>query len=184
MHYTPCGSEQTDRSSVGLVFMDKKDVTHQLSTTNATYRPLKIPAGDPNYTVEARKTFMRDTLLMSMFPHMHIRGKSFRYEVTYPDGKHEVLLEVPRYDFNWQNSFILAEPKMIPKGTELLCTASYDNSAENPYNPDPTKTIHWGPQTWDEMMIGWHDVSLPIAEVEKLLGKNMAKDAKPADSPE
>ncbi len=181
MHYTPCGSEQTDRSSVGLMFMDKKDVTHQMSTTNVSYHELKIPAGDANYTVDAEKTFARDTLVMSMFPHMHIRGKSFRYEATYPDGKHEVLLDVPRYDFNWQNSFILAEPKMIPKGTKLLCTASYDNSAENPYNPDPTKTIAWGPQTWDEMMIGWYDISLPIAEVESLLEKKK-NDEKQGDA--
>jgi peroxiredoxin/mono/diheme cytochrome c family protein len=182
MHYTPCGSEQTDRSSVGLMFMDKKDVTHQMSTTNVSYHQLNIPAGDANYTVEADKIFARDTLVMSMFPHMHIRGKSFRYEITYPDGKHEVLLDVPRYDFNWQNSFILAEPKMIPKGTKLLCTASYDNSPENPYNPDPTQTILWGPQTWDEMMIGWYDISLPIAEVESLLKSNKAKDEKPVDA--
>ncbi|HEY4308753.1 MAG TPA: redoxin domain-containing protein [Pirellulales bacterium] len=182
MHYTPCGSEQMDRSAVGLMFMDKKDVTHQMSTTNVSYHQLQIPAGEPNYTVEADKTFTRDTLVMSLFPHMHIRGKSFRYEVTYPDGKHEVLLDVPRYDFNWQNSFILSEPKMIPKGTQLLCTASYDNSSENPFNPDPTKTIAWGPQTWDEMMIGWYDVSFPIAEVEKLLEKQKADEGKANDA--
>jgi hypothetical protein len=184
MHYTPCGSEQTDRSSVGLIFMDKKDVTHQLSTTNVSHHDLTIPAGDANYTVEATKTLLRDTLVMSMFPHMHIRGKSFRYEATYPDGRHEVLLDVPRYDFNWQNSFILTEPKMIPKGTQLLCTASFDNSSENPYNPDPSKTIHWGPQTWDEMMIGWYDVSFPIAEVERLIEESKAKDAKDGQTAE
>jgi len=188
MHYTPCGSEQTDRSSIGLILMDKKDVTQQMSTTNAAFHQLEIPAGEGNYTVEARKTFSRDAVLLSLFPHMHIRGKSFRYEVTYPDGKHEVLLDVPRYDFNWQNSFILAEPKLIPKGTQLLCTASFDNSPENPYNPDPTKTIRWGPQTWDEMMIGWYDVSFPVAEVDKLieaekkLEKDKSKDAKPGDA--
>jgi len=172
MHYTPCGSEQTDRSSIGLIFMDKKDVTQQWSTGNASYNKLEIPAGEANYTVEARKTFSRDALLLSLFPHMHVRGKSFRYEVTYPDGKHEVLLDVPRYDFNWQNSFILAEPKRIPKGTKLLCTAVFDNSPDNLYNPDPAKTIRWGPQTWDEMMIGWYDVSFPIAEAEKSIEKN------------
>ena len=168
----PVGRRKTDRSSIGLIFMDKKDVTQQMSTTNAAFHQLEIPAGEANYTCEARKTFSRDTLLLSLFPHMHIRGKSFRYEVTYPDGKHEVLLDVPRYDFNWQNSFILAEPKLIPKGTQLLCTAVFDNSPENIYNPDPTKTIRWGPQTWDEMMIGWYDVSFPIAEVEKLIEKD------------
>ena len=92
---------------------------------------------------------------------MHMRGKSFRYELTYPDGTHEVLLDIPSYDFNWQSSFVLAEAKTIPKGTKMLCTAHYDNSERNLANPDPTKTVRWGEQTWEEMLIGWHDVATP-----------------------
>ena len=100
-------------------------------------------------------------MLVSMFPHMHMRGKSFRYELTYPDGRAEILLDVPQYDFNWQTSFVLSEPKLVPKGTKMLCTAHYDNSEDNLANPDPSKPVRWGEQTWEEMMIGWHDVAAP-----------------------
>ena len=90
-----------------------------------------------------------------LFPHMHLRGKSFRFEVVSPEGEREILLDVPRYDFNWQLRYDLAEPKPIKKGAEIVCTAHFDNSKENPANPDPSKVVGWGPQTWDEMMIGF-----------------------------
>jgi hypothetical protein len=99
--------------------------------------------------------FKEDRLLLGLTPHMHMRGKSFRYEVAYPDGKREVLLDVPRWDFNWQIDYLLAEPKLIPKGSSLVCEAHYDNSAASPTNPDPMKWVKFGEQTWDEMMIGW-----------------------------
>ena len=162
MHYTPIGSPQTDRSSLGLVFIDKKDVTHQTWTTNAINPRIHIPANDGNHKETAEKVFKQDVKLLSMFPHMHMRGKSFRYELEYPDGKKEVILDVPQYDFNWQSSFILKEMKEIPKGTKMLCTAYYDNSDSNLANPDPSKPVRWGPQTWEEMLIGWHDVAVPI----------------------
>jgi len=161
MHYTPIGTVQTDRSSVGLVFMDEKDVTHQTWTTNAINTGIEIPPHAANHQEQAQRVFKQDVQLLSLFPHMHIRGKSFRYELFYPDGRKEVVLDVPHYDFNWQSSFVLAKPLTIPKGSKLLCTAHYDNSEANLANPDPTKTVRWGEQTWDEMMIGWHDVSLP-----------------------
>jgi len=88
-------------------------------------------------------------------PHTHVRGKAFRYELTYPDGKHEVVLDVPRYDFNWQLEYKLREPLYVPMGTRLRATAWYDNSSGNPANPDPTKQVRWGDQTWEEMMIGF-----------------------------
>jgi hypothetical protein len=91
-----------------------------------------------------------------MMPHMHLRGKSFRYEAIYPDGNREVLLDVPGYDFNWQLRYELEEPKFLPKGTKLFCTAHFDNSENNLANPDPTKRVRWGDQTWEEMMIGWY----------------------------
>ena len=90
-----------------------------------------------------------------MTPHMHMRGKSFRYEATYPDGRREVLLDVPKYDFNWQLRYDLAQPKFLPRGTHLLCVAHFDNSEENLNNPDPKRDVGWGEQTWDEMMIGY-----------------------------
>jgi hypothetical protein len=97
-------------------------------------------------------------------PHMHMRGKSFRYEAWYPDGKREILLDVPRWDFNWQIDYVLAEPKLMPKGTQLRCFATYDNSAGNPANPDPSKWVFFGEQTWDEMMIGWFTAVTPPAD--------------------
>ena len=161
MHYTPIGTPQKDRSSLGLVFMSEEDVSHQAWTTNAINYRLEIPAHAANHRVLAHKRFDEQVMLVSMFPHMHMRGKSFRYQLMYPDGREDILLDVPQYDFNWQTSFVLAEPMLIPKGTEMLCTAHYDNSADNLANPDPNKNVRWGEQTWDEMMIGWHDVAAP-----------------------
>jgi hypothetical protein len=169
MHYTPCGSPQKDRSSVGLIFMNDDEVTHMAATTNTANHEFVIPPNDANYLSEADSTFKRDTILLSMFPHMHLRGKSFRYEVTYPDGRQETLLDVPHYDFNWQNNFILAEPKLLPKGTKMHCTAYFDNSEDNLANPDPTEEVRFGPQTWHEMMIGWYDVSYPVDQAEAIL---------------
>ena len=169
MHYTPCGSPQKDLSSIGLIFMDEDEVEHVAATTNTADHEFAIPPHDANYRSDAERTLTRDTLLLSMFPHMHLRGKSFRYEVTYPDGREEVLLDVPRYDFNWQNNFILAEPKLLPKGTKMHCTAYFDNSSDNLANPDPTETVRYGPQTWEEMMIGWFDVSYPRDQAEAIL---------------
>lgn len=162
MHYTPIGVPQQDRSKLGLVFMNEDEVTHHSWTTNAINTKLEIPPRASHHREVAAKTFKQDVRLLSLFPHMHIRGKSFRYELTYPDGNHEIILDVPRYDFNWQNSFVFSEPKHIPKGTKMLCTAYFDNSASNLANPDPTKTVRWGEQTWEEMLIGWHDVATPI----------------------
>ena len=170
MHYTPVGSPQKDRSSIALKFVDAKDVTHEVSTTNATQHRFLIPPGAANHKVEAVRLFSRDAVLLSLFPHMHMRGKSFKYELTYPDGKKEILLDVPRYDFNWQNSYILQEPKNIPAGSRLLCTAYFDNSLGNLANPDPTKAVRWGDQTWEEMMIGWYDVGIPVDVATRIRG--------------
>jgi hypothetical protein len=107
--------------------------------------------------VESSLTVPRAVKLLSFMPHMHLRGKSFQYTATYPDGKSEVLLSVPAYDFGWQSVYRLAEPKRLPKGTRIDCLAHFDNSAKNPANPDPTKTVRWGEQTFEEMMIGYLD---------------------------
>jgi peroxiredoxin/mono/diheme cytochrome c family protein len=160
VHYTPNGSPQTDQSTLGLVFADARTVKKEVGTWRAVNPKFAIPAGDSNYEVKAQHVFRKDTLLLAMFPHMHLRGKSFRYEVVYPDGKQEVLLDVPRYDFGWQNSYILAEPKRLPAGTKLICTAHYDNSESNLSNPDPAATVRWGDQTWEEMMIGYFSMIL------------------------
>jgi hypothetical protein len=114
-----------------------------------------IPPGHPNYTVESSHTFGEDSHIQSLMPHMHLRGKDFLFRVTYPDGRSRVILSVPRYSFAWQSYYVLKEPVPAPKGTRLDCVAHFDNSANNKYNPDPTKEVRWGDQTWEEMMIGW-----------------------------
>ena len=176
MHYTPNGRPQKDRSSIGLLFVDGKTVKDRLVTTNTANFQFEIPAGAEDYKVEAQKKFAQDTLFIGMYPHMHMRGKAFRYELTYPDGKKEVLLDVPRYDFNWQNWFKLEKPLVIPAGSNLLCTAHFDNSENNLCNPDPSKPVRWGDQTWEEMMIGWYDVAFPKAEAQKLIDAQHESD--------
>jgi peroxiredoxin/mono/diheme cytochrome c family protein len=155
MHYTPNGSPQQDRSCVGLVFADPSEVKQRIGGGMAPNRGFEIPPGDDNYEVRSQHRFDKDVLLLNFTPHMHLRGKSFRYEAEYPDGRREVLLDIPHYDFNWQLRYQLAEPKPLPQGTILHCTAHFDNSAENLANPDPSKTVRWGDQTWEEMMIGY-----------------------------
>ncbi len=155
VHYTPNGTEQFDRSSVGIVFADPKDVRERVDGDEAANTHFRIPAGADNFPVNSRHEFHSDVRLVSMTPHMHMRGKAFRYEAEYPDGTKEILLDVPRFDFNWQLRYDLAEPKLLPRGTRLHCTALFDNSENNLSNPDPKREVHWGEQTWDEMMIGY-----------------------------
>ena len=161
MHYTANGTAGTDKSRVGIVFSTEKPTERVLSIAAATMN-FVIPPGDPNYEVYAKLTLQADSTLVSMLPHMHFRGKDFIYRATYPTGEKEVLLSVPHYDFNWQLSYDLAQPKVLPKGTLIECTAHFDNSANNKYNPDPTKEVHFGEQTWEEMMFGFFDVAVPI----------------------
>ena len=107
-------------------------------------------------------TLQQDATLVNLLPHMHFRGKSFEYRATYPNGEKEVLLSVPHYDFNWQLTYDLAREKKLPKGTVIECEAHFDNSPNNRFNPDPTKEVHYGEQTWEEMMIGFFDVAVPM----------------------
>jgi hypothetical protein len=161
MHYTPNGSPQKDRSSVGLMFADPATVRKEVNTLAIDTMLLLIPPKVSNHKLEAWHIFHRDTVLLSLFPHMHVRGKSFRYEAVYPDGTSEILLDVPHYDFAWQQTYRLAEPKLLPKGTRIRCIAHYDNSAANIANPNPNALVHWGEQTWDEMLMGFVDITTP-----------------------
>lgn len=154
LHYTPNGTATEDQTRLGIIFTDKEP-THLLHVAGIANPRLSIPPGDENFPVTATQTVQADTTVLAFFPHMHLRGKSFKYEAIYPDGRRETLLDVPRYDFNWQLSYRLAEPLELPKGTTLELTGCYDNSKNNPANPDPTKTVKWGPQTYDEMMLGY-----------------------------
>lgn len=167
MHYTPNGYAQQDRSYIGVRFIDKKDVTQLLKGRMAINTRLDIPARAEHHEVTAEFTIRRDEMLLSMTPHMHLRGKAFRYEAIYPDGEREVLLDVPGYDFNWQLKYILDEPKLLPEGTKILCTAAYDNSEKNLANPDPNRTVHWGDQSWEEMMIGFFN-TVPASDFQPI----------------
>jgi len=161
MHYTADGKTHTDISRVGLVFATEKP-TERVLTLAAANPQFAIPPGDSNYRVDAKITLQDDSTLIDLLPHMHFRGKDFEYRVTYPSGEKETLLNVPNYDFNWQLTYELTKPKLLPKGTVIECTAHFDNSVNNKFNPDATKEVHWGEQTWEEMMIGFFDVSVPM----------------------
>jgi peroxiredoxin len=167
MHYTPNGTAQEDRSCVGFKFADPATVRKQVATEKAATTSFAIPPYAENHRVEARHRFDRDTELLALFPHMHLRGKSFRYTLIYPDKSREILLDVPRYDFNWQNGYELAEPKLIPAGSQMFCEAAFDNSKHNLANPDPNATVRWGDQTWEEMMIGYFDMALADQDLTK-----------------
>lgn len=156
MHYTPNGSEQTDQSSVGLVFA-KEAAKSEIRTRAIAQQIFAIPPGADDHKVVSRTTFPKDAVLYSMFPHMHLRGKDFKFEAVYPDNKRETILSVPRYDFGWQSNYVLDKPLSLPAGSKIECTAHFDNSAKNPNNPDPTRIVIWGEQTWHEMMIGFID---------------------------
>ena len=162
IHYTPNGSPQQDRSCVGLVFADPSSVKQRVWGGATADKKFRIPAGADDYVVQSSRTLGEDVRLLTLTPHMHMRGKAFRFEAEYPDGRRETLLDVPRYDFNWQLRYDLANPKLLPRGTRLLCTARYDNSENNPNNPNPRRAVGWGEQTWDEMMIGYY-TTVPAA---------------------
>jgi hypothetical protein len=150
MHYTASGKATTDRSKVGLVFANEPPrqevIIAALQNANFT-----LPAGAPEVRVDAEMTLNRDMTVWSMLPHTHVRGKRWHLEATYPDGRTETILDVPRYDFNWQTDYVFKQPLKLPKGTKVRTSAWYDNSAANKSNPDPGVDVHWGDQTWQEM---------------------------------
>ena len=169
VHYTPVGTPQTDLSTVGFKFVDKAKVRKIVGTKQVAQRDLNIPAGQAEYKTSASRVVRQDALMLAMFPHMHWRGKSFKYTAKYPDGRNEVLLDVPNYDFNWQNGYEFEQPKLLPRGTEILCEAVFDNSASNFLNPDPNVNVRWGDQTFEEMMIGYFDMVLAGQDLQKRL---------------
>jgi hypothetical protein len=154
VHYTTDGTEAVDRTQIGFIF--SKEPPKQVHLTGLAVQPrFVIAAGDPNAEVKAVTELKQDVVLTSLTPHMHVRGKDMKYTATYPDGTSEVLLNVQRYEFNFQITYELAKPKLLPKGTKVEVVAHFDNSPGNKYNPDPTKDVKWGDQTWEEMMIGF-----------------------------
>jgi peroxiredoxin len=176
VHYTPNGTEQFDQSRVGMTFVDPASVEYEVRTSSAVNTELRIPAGEANYRVEsASPRLPPNARLLALTPHMHLRGKSFFYEAIVPNGERSTLLDVPRYDFNWQTAYRFAEHMELPAGTRLHCVAHFDNSDANPNNPDPGKPVRWGEQTWDEMMIGYYDYAIPVSDGKTLAGADRNK---------
>jgi Copper type II ascorbate-dependent monooxygenase, C-terminal domain len=161
MHYTTNGTADNDQTQLGLVFA-KTPPKQRVITLQLNNHALLIPPGTADFRVEVQGTLPNDAVLLSLFPHMHLRGKRFEYDIVHDDGRVEVLLRV-NYHFHWQLSYKLAEPRLLKAGTKLRAIAWYDNSKNNPHNPDPDKLVTWGDQTSDEMMVGFFDVAVPAA---------------------
>ena len=178
MHYTTNGTAAEDQTSIGIVFA-KTPPKQRVVTLQLNNHALIIPPGADNFRVEVQGTLPGDATLLSFFPHMHLRGKRFEYDIVHDDGSAEVLLRV-NYHFHWQLSYRLAEPRWLKAGTKLRAIAWYDNSKNNPHNPGPEKTVTWGDQTSDEMMVGFFDVALPAA-MDKW--QFFERRQKPSDSP-
>ncbi|HEY4359613.1 MAG TPA: thiol-disulfide isomerase [Bryobacteraceae bacterium] len=159
IHYTPNGKRSADRTRLGLVFATSPPQKRVL-TLQVDSNTFVIPPGDPDYRVSVFGTMPNDALLLGFFPHMHLRGKAFEYAMVRPDGSRETLLKVPAYDFYWQLSYHLAEPMLLSKGTRIEATAWFDNSKNNPRNPDAGAAVRYGQQSWEEMMIGFFDVAV------------------------
>jgi hypothetical protein len=172
MHYHPTDEATTDETTIGVHFFDgqpEKELIN-LWVQNSSF---KIPAGADNHEVRSTYTFRQDSVVHALLPHMHYRGKDFTYTATYPDGRSEILLKVPAYDFNWQTLYEEAKPLEMPAGTRIDCVAHYDNSTKNKANPDPTKDVTFGNESFDEMMIGFVDYTVkdglrPLSAEERL----------------
>jgi hypothetical protein len=166
MHYTPNGTAAKDRSMVGLIFA-RKPVNRIITTKAAFDIRFVIPPNNPNYEVKAEYEFEQDSHIVSLMPHMHLRGKDITYRAIYPDGRSEILLSVPKYDFNWQVYYYPTKPIAVPKGTRIEAVAHYDNSKNNKLNPDPDREVRFGEQTWDEMMNAFFDFTVDNPSLAK-----------------
>jgi len=161
MHYTPNGTPAQDKTWFGLRFAKAPPVREAI-TGRAINTRIAIPAMAADHTEKAAWQFKRNVEIVSYMPHMHVRGKAFQYAMVYPDGRREILLDVPRYDFGWQLAYKPVTPLQVPQGARMECVARYDNSPNNRNNPDPNKEVRWGDQTWEEMMIGWFTYTVPV----------------------
>ena len=161
MHYTPNGKQTVDRSKVGLI-VSKKPPVREALTVGIANPGFQIPPGADSHPVHSEQRFRNEVRLLAFMPHMHLRGKSFKYTLEAPGAKPEVMLSVPAYDFGWQSYYTLPEPITLKPGTVMKCDATFDNSEKNRANPDPKSLVRWGEQTWEEMMIGYIDIDFPI----------------------
>ncbi len=161
IHYSPNGRDAIDRPQVGLVFAQRPP-QYQVLTLQLNRDDIRVPPGDSDYRLTVTGSLPNDALLLGMMPHLHVRGKSAEYRIVGPNGVYEPLLRVPAYDFYWQVDYRLAEPRPLKAGTRLQFEARWDNSANNARNPDPGAEVEWGEQSWEEMMIGFFDVAVPV----------------------
>ncbi|MGA2882092.1 MAG: thiol-disulfide isomerase [Bryobacteraceae bacterium] len=161
LHYTTNGKATTDITRVGFVYA-KSTPSKRVIRVQASNAGFVIPPGAQDYPVAGSAALGVDCELLNVYPHMHLRGKSMTLSAVYPTGEHEEFVRVPHYDFNWQLVYSFSKPRMLPKGTVLKANATFDNSATNPFNPDPKKSVRWGDQSWDEMMVGFFDLAIPV----------------------
>ena len=159
MHYTPSGKAATDRTRIGIVFA-RQAPRERIFTLQIANRGFAIPPGAADFPVNSNLTLQADARIVALNPHMHVRGKSFEFRVAATGSDPQVLLRVPRYDFSWQLQYYLAEPLQLARGSRIECLATFDNSPNNPANPDPSKEVRWGDQSWEEMMVGTVDVAI------------------------
>jgi hypothetical protein len=169
LHYTTDGRPGSDVSRAGLVFCHEKPRQRVFMLAAANVR-FVIPAGNPDVVLTSKLVLHHEASLVSLLPHMHLRGKSFEFRAVFPNGERKTLLRVPNYNYNWQLSYYLAERLRLPADTSIECVAHYDNSPNNPMNPDPAATVRFGPQSSDEMMIGYFEVAAdPEVDLRDLL---------------
>jgi hypothetical protein len=169
IHYTANGKSAVDSSELGIYFSKTPPRERVLAISPADSN-LEIPPGEANYRSNVTATLLDDAKLVSLQPHMHLRGKAYKIELESPKT---TLLNVPAYDFNWQTTYFLKDPLPLKKGTVISCTAWFDNSPNNRFNPDPTKTITWGDQSWEEMNVGFMEIAIPATadpDIVKLSG--------------
>jgi hypothetical protein len=159
MHYTATGKAGSDRTRLGLVFANEPP-KERVFTMYGVNPMLSIPPGDPNYKAETIIPINEPMTMLTLFPHMHLRGKAFQYELIYPNGETETLLKVDNWSLNWQLSYKLAKPIELKPGMKVKATGWWDNSPNNPANPDPTKNVKWGEQSWEEMLVGFFDAAV------------------------
>ena len=181
MHYTPYGKATTDRSKLGLYLYDEQP-KHKLAGAVLMNNKIRIPPHAKAHSDTAERTFRRDVLVYDLLPHAHYRGKASEFRAFYPDGREEVLLSVPNYDFNWQTTYVYKEPKVLPAGTRVVHRTWWDNSEQNPANPDPTAEVPWGLQSWHEMLFGsiafrYLDEGERVAAADAEAGPKVAAEA-------
>jgi hypothetical protein len=177
LHYTTNGKPARDRSRIGFVF-SKQPPAKRVFNFGIGNAGFVIPPGAPAHRVEGGETLLHDVQLLAFNPHMHLRGKAMEFRAIPPNGKPEVLMSVSRYDFRWQHNYELAVPRTLPKGTRLEVTAIYDNSPNNPANPDPAAEVRWGDQSWEEMMVGFVNMAIdPKLDISKLVAPRPATES-------